>query len=128
VGCGATAATPPAGAGRRARPTRSDRWLLRDGTPDTGCGLKAFPREAFLRLPYFDHMHRYLPSLFLREGWRVAHVDVDHRARETGRTKYTNLNRALVGALDLFGVWWLLRRRKPPVVLPEAVAGPEPGA
>jgi dolichol-phosphate mannosyltransferase len=102
--------------------------LLRDGTPDTGCGLKAFPREAFLRLPYFDHMHRYLPSLFLREGWRVAHVDVDHRARETGRTKYTNLNRALVGALDLFGVWWLLRRRKPPVVLPEAVAGPEPGA
>ncbi len=100
------------------------RALLRDGTPDTGCGLKAFPREAFLRLPFFDHMHRYLPSLFLREGWAVAHVDVDHRARESGRTKYTNLDRAMVGALDLVGVWWLLRRRKPPVVLPEA----EPGA
>jgi dolichol-phosphate mannosyltransferase len=96
------------------------RWMLRDGTPDTGCGLKAFERDAFLRLPFFDHMHRYLPSLFLREGWGVEHLDVDHRARETGRTKYTNLSRALVGALDLFGVWWLLRRRKPPVILPES--------
>ncbi len=95
--------------------------LLHDGSPDTGCGLKAFPRDAFLALPYFDHMHRYLPSLFLREGWEIAHVDVDHRARETGRTKYTNIGRALVGALDLFGVWWLMRRRKRPVIAePEA--------
>ena len=92
------------------------RRMLRDGSPDTGCGLKAFPREAFLALPYFDHMHRYLPSLFLRDGWEVAHVDVDHRERTTGRTKYGNLSRALVGALDLFGVWWLLRRRKAPRV------------
>ncbi|MFN3613363.1 MAG: glycosyltransferase family 2 protein [Rubrimonas sp.] len=88
------------------------RLLLRDGSPDTGCGLKAFRRDAFLMMPYFDHMHRYLPSLFLAEGWRVAHAPVDHRERETGRTKYGNLDRALVGALDLLGVWWLLRRRR----------------
>ena len=56
-------------------------WLLKDGTRDTGCGLKAFRREAFLALPYFNHMHRYLPALFQREGWGVAHVDVAHRAR-----------------------------------------------
>jgi dolichol-phosphate mannosyltransferase len=93
------------------------RALLRDGSPDTGCGLKAFPREAFLALPYFDHMHRYLPSLFLREGWRVSHVAVAHRARESGRTKYTSLGRAMVGVLDLFGVWWLMRRRRPPTVV-----------
>jgi dolichol-phosphate mannosyltransferase len=92
------------------------RALLKDGAPDTGCGLKAFPREAFLALPYFDHMHRYLPSLFLREGWGVAHVTVGHRARESGRTKYTTLGRALAGALDLVGVWWLMRRRRPPVI------------
>jgi dolichol-phosphate mannosyltransferase len=88
------------------------RLLLRDGSPDTGCGLKAFHRNAFLMLPYFDHMHRYLPGLFLAEGWEVAHVPVAHRERETGRTKYGNLDRALVGALDLIGVWWLLRRRR----------------
>lgn len=88
------------------------RLLLRDGSPDTGCGLKAFPRDAFLMMPYFDHMHRYLPSLFLAEGWQVAHAPVEHRERETGRTKYGNLDRALVGALDLLGVWWLLRRRR----------------
>jgi dolichol-phosphate mannosyltransferase len=92
------------------------RAMLRDGSPDTGCGLKAFPRETFLALPYFDHMHRYLPSLFLRDGWEVAHVAVDHRERTTGTTKYTNLARAMVGALDLFGVWWLMRRRKAPRV------------
>jgi dolichol-phosphate mannosyltransferase len=88
------------------------RFLLRDGSPDTGCGLKAFRRDAFLMMPYFDHMHRYLPSLFLAEGWEVAHIHVDHRERETGTTKYGNLDRALVGALDLLGVWWLLRRRR----------------
>lgn len=88
------------------------RLLLRDGSPDTGCGLKAFPRAAFLALPQFDHMHRYLPALFLAEGWRVIHVPVAHRQRESGRTKYGNIDRALVGALDLVGVWWLLRRRR----------------
>ncbi|MBP9951090.1 MAG: glycosyltransferase family 2 protein [Cypionkella sp.] len=87
-------------------------WLLNDHTRDTGCGLKAFRREAFLDLPYFDHMHRYLPALFTRDGWEVAHVDVSHRAREAGRSNYSNIQRALVGVVDLFGVMWLLRRRK----------------
>ena len=88
------------------------RVMLRDGSPDTGCGLKAFRRDVFLLLPFFDHMHRYLPSLFLADGWTVVHLPVDHRQRETGATKYGNIDRALVGALDLFGVWWLLRRRR----------------
>ena len=87
-------------------------WLLNDGTRDTGCGLKAFRRDAFLELPYFNHMHRYLPALFTRDGWAVAHVDVSHRAREAGRSKYSNIGRALVGLYDLFGVAWLIRRRK----------------
>ena len=87
-------------------------WLLNDGTRDTGCGLKAFRREAFLALPYFDHMHRYLPALFARDGWQVAHVDVGHRPRGAGRSNYSNLQRALVGTVDLFGVMWLIRRRK----------------
>jgi glycosyltransferase involved in cell wall biosynthesis len=94
-------------------------WLLRDGTRDTGCGLKAFRREAFLALPYFDHMHRYLPALFARDGWQVAHVDVTHRARGAGRSNYSNLQRGLVGVADLMGVAWLLRRRKKAHVLPE---------
>lgn len=87
-------------------------WLLKDGTRDTGCGLKAFRRDAFLRLPYFDHMHRYLPALFARDGWQIAHVDVSHAARGGGRSHYSNLQRGLVGAVDLIGVYWLLRRRK----------------
>lgn len=87
-------------------------WALDDGTRDTGCGLKAFRRDAFLRLPYFDHMHRYLPALFARDGWTVAHVDVGHRPRGAGRSNYSNIQRALVGAVDLVGVMWLLRRRK----------------
>ena len=87
-------------------------WLLKDGTRDTGCGLKAFRREAFLRLPYFDHMHRYLPALFRRDGWEVALVDVSHRPRTAGRSNYGNLRRALVGIHDLAGVAWLIRRRK----------------
>jgi len=94
-------------------------WLLKDGTRDTGCGLKAFRREAFLALPYFDHMHRYLPALFARDGWQVAHVDVGHRPRGAGRSNYSNLQRGLVGAVDLIGVAWLLRRRKKAHVLPE---------
>lgn len=87
-------------------------FILKDETRDTGCGLKAFRREAFLDLPYFDHMHRYLPALFTMNGWQVAHVDVTHRARESGLSKYTNLQRGLVGLVDLFGVAWLIRRRK----------------
>lgn len=86
--------------------------VLRDGTRDTGCGLKAMRREAFLALPYFDHMHRYLPALFARDGWEVAHVDVGHRPRGGGRSNYSNLQRGLVGISDLAGVAWLLRRRK----------------
>lgn len=86
--------------------------LLKDGTRDTGCGLKAFRRDDFLALPYFDHMHRYLPALFARDGWTIAHVDVSHAARGGGRSHYSNLQRALVGAIDLIGVAWLLTRRK----------------
>ena len=93
-------------------------WILKDGTRDTGCGLKAFRRQAFLDLPYFDHMHRYLPALFARDGWQVAHVDVTHRQRGAGRSNYSNLQRALVGIVDLVGVAWLLRRRKKARVVP----------
>lgn len=87
-------------------------WMLKDGTRDTGCGLKAFRRDAFLALPYFNHMHRYLPALFARDGWAVVHVDVSHRARGGGRSNYSNLQRAMVGSIDLFGVAWLIRRKK----------------
>jgi dolichol-phosphate mannosyltransferase len=86
--------------------------LLRDGVRDTGCGLKLFRRDAFLALPYFDHMHRFLPALFVRDGWRVELVDVAHAPRRAGRSKYGNLGRAAAGALDLFGVAWLVLRRK----------------
>lgn len=87
-------------------------WALADGTRDTGCGLKAFRREAFLALPFFNHMHRYLPALFRRDGWQVALVDVSHRPRIAGQSNYSNWQRGLVGAVDLIGVMWLLRRRK----------------
>lgn len=87
-------------------------WLLKDGTRDTGCGLKGFRRDAFLALPYFDHMHRYLPALFVRDGWQIVHVDVTHRPRGAGRSNYSNLQRAIVGVPDLLGVMWLSRRRK----------------
>ncbi len=92
------------------------RRLLRDDTPDTGCGIKLFERAAFLDLPYFDHMHRYLPALMQRAGWQVRSVPVNHRARGAGTSKYNNLNRALVGVADLRGVAWLIRRsRRTPV-------------
>jgi dolichol-phosphate mannosyltransferase len=86
--------------------------LLRDSTPDTGCGIKLFEREAFLDLPYFNHMHRYLPALMQRSGWKTVSVPVNHRARGAGVSKYNNLNRALVGIADLRGVAWLIRRAK----------------
>jgi dolichol-phosphate mannosyltransferase len=86
--------------------------LLRDATPDTGCGIKLFEREAFLDLPYFDHMHRYLPALMQRAGWQTLSVPVNHRMRGSGVSKYNNLNRALVGIADLRGVAWLIRRAR----------------
>lgn len=86
--------------------------MLKDDTRDTGCGLKAFPREVFLSLPYFDHIHRYLPALVKREGYEVMLMDVTHRGRQYGTSNYTNFGRAMVGIQDLLGVWWLLRRRK----------------
>ncbi|MDA8230833.1 MAG: glycosyltransferase family 2 protein [Magnetospirillum sp.] len=90
--------------------------LLGDDTPDTGCGTKLFPRELFLDLPRFDHMHRFLPALVLRAGGRVQSVAVNHRPRERGASKYGNLRRALVGIPDLLGVMWLMRRSRNPVV------------
>ena len=86
--------------------------LLRDETPDTGCGIKLFERAAFLDLPYFDHMHRYLPALMQRAGWQVRSVPVNHRPRAMGVSKYNNLNRALVGIADLRGVAWLIKRSR----------------
>lgn len=103
-------------------------WMLKDGTRDTGCGLKAFRRDAFLALPYFNHMHRYLPALFQRDGWSVAHVDVSHKARVAGASKYNNLNRALVGLYDLVGVAWLIRRKRAIGAGEVSVSPPEDGA
>ena len=84
--------------------------LLGDGATDTGCGLKAFRRDVFLDLPYFDHLHRFLIALVQREGWNVRYVPVNHRPRLTGSSKYTNFGRLLVSAQDLLGVRWLQRR------------------
>ncbi|WP_334162378.1 glycosyltransferase family 2 protein [Phenylobacterium sp.] len=88
--------------------------LLNDTANDTGCGLKAFRREAFLRLPYFDHIHRYLPALMLREGYQTAFRPVNHRNRETGVSKYTNFGRLVVSVSDLLGVMWLQSRARNP--------------
>jgi dolichol-phosphate mannosyltransferase len=85
---------------------------LDDGAVDTGCGLKAFRREVFLRLPYFDHMHRYLPALVLREGYGTAFQPVGHRPRLSGHSKYTNLGRLLAALPDLCGVLWLRGRAR----------------
>ncbi|MET0814613.1 MAG: glycosyltransferase family 2 protein [Pseudoxanthomonas sp.] len=86
--------------------------LLHDATPDTGCGIKLFERSAFLDLPYFDHMHRYLPALMQRAGWKTVSIPVNHRPRSSGVSKYDNLNRALVGLRDLRGMAWLISRSK----------------
>ncbi len=86
--------------------------MLRDDTPDTGCGIKLFDRAAFLDLPYFDHMHRYLPALMQRAGWKTVSVPVNHRHRTAGVSKYNNLGRALVGVRDLRGVAWLITRSR----------------
>lgn len=90
--------------------------MLKDDTPDTGCGLKLFSRAAFLDLPYFDHMHRFLPALIKRRGGKVVSVHVSHRNREHGKSNYGTLDRLMVGIVDLFGVAWLQRRAKIPQV------------
>jgi len=93
--------------------------LLKDTANDTGCGLKAFRREAFLRLPYFDHIHRYLPALMQREGYQTAFRPVNHRHRRTGASKYTNLGRLWASLSDIFGVIWLQSRARNPGVVDE---------
>ena len=116
------------------RITRRDTWLrrlssrvangvrgnlLRDGTPDTGCGIKVFDRAVFMDMPRFDHMHRFMPALFQREGYEVVSVPVNHRERTRGKSKYGLHNRLWVGIVDLFGVMWLIRRSSPRVRLEE---------
>jgi dolichol-phosphate mannosyltransferase len=90
--------------------------LLGDNTPDTGCGLKVFSRESFLELPYFDHMHRFLPALILRAGGQVMSEPVSHRSRTNGYSKYGTLDRLWAGLTDLLGVIWLQKRAKPAVI------------
>lgn len=94
--------------------------LLNDATPDTGCGLKLIKRAVFLDLPYFDHMHRFLPALVQRRGGRVISVPVNHRAREHGQSKYGTIDRLLVGIVDLLGMLWLIKRSKRPQVSEDA--------
>lgn len=116
------------------RTTRRDTWirrlssrvanavrggLLGDGTPDTGCGIKVFDRAVFLDMPRFDHMHRFMPALFQREGYEVVSVPVNHRQRTRGRSKYGIHNRLWVGIVDLFGVMWLIRRASPRIAIRE---------
>ncbi|MDH3979630.1 MAG: glycosyltransferase family 2 protein [Gammaproteobacteria bacterium] len=96
--------------------------LLGDDTFDTGCGLKLLPRAVFLSLPQFSHMHRFLPALVQRQGGEVKSVDVNHRPRQLGSSKYGVMNRLWVGIIDLFGVWWLKRRALRPIV--DEVNGP----
>ncbi|HVJ52598.1 MAG TPA: glycosyltransferase family 2 protein [Aliidongia sp.] len=91
--------------------------LLGDATPDTGCGLKLMERATFLELPYFDHMHRFLPALVLRAGGQVVSIKVNHRPRERGKSNYGTFDRLWVGISDLFGVMWLQRRAKRPVLM-----------
>jgi glycosyltransferase involved in cell wall biosynthesis len=119
--------------------SRSKRWASRianairnrclaDRTPDTGCGLKLFPRALFLDLPYFDHMHRFLPALVLREGGAVHSVPVNHRPRRGGVSKYGIFDRLGVGIVDLLGVMWLQRRAASPRLISEAAIDEEPAA
>jgi dolichol-phosphate mannosyltransferase len=96
--------------------------ILRDGTRDTGCGLKAFRREVFLALPYFDGLHRFLPALVRREGYEIAYVDVVDRPRRSGVSNYGFFDRLWIGIMDLAGVWWLIRRKKPTPVATEVTS------
>ncbi len=95
--------------------------ILKDGTRDTGCGLKAFPREVFLSMPYFDGLHRFLPALVRREGFEIAYVDVIDRPRHSGVSNYGFFDRLWIGIMDLAGVWWLIRRKKPTPVATEVL-------
>jgi dolichol-phosphate mannosyltransferase len=94
--------------------------VLQDGCPDTGCGIKVYWRDAFLRLPFFASMHRYMPALFKTYGYEIGYVPVNDRARQAGVSKYNNLNRALVGLYDLVGVSWLRRRTVIPKIIDRA--------
>jgi hypothetical protein len=86
--------------------------ILKDNTRDSGCGLKVFRRDAYLALPYFDALHRFMPALMLREGYRVTHAEVVDRPRLSGVSNYGFFDRLWVGLMDLYGVWWLRRRRR----------------
>ncbi len=90
------------------------RAALKDNAVDSGSGVKVFKREAFLRLPYFDHMHRFMAALMLREGYAVEFLEVNHRQRSVGRSKYTNLGRLAANMTDLWGVMWLRSRARLP--------------
>lgn len=92
-------------------------WVLRDECPDTGCGIKVYWREAFLRLPFFTSMHRYLPALFQTYGHKVVYEPVNDRPRQVGVSKYSNIGRAIIGLYDLFGVSWLRRRTRVPNII-----------
>ena len=96
-------------------------WVLSDGTRDTGCGLKAFRREVFLSLPYFDGLHRFLPALVRREGYDITYVDVTDRPRRSGVSNYGFFDRLWIGIIDLAGVWWLIRRKKSTPVATEVM-------
>lgn len=98
--------------------------ILRDGTRDTGCGLKAFRRDVFLSMPYFDGLHRFLPALVRREGFDIAYVDVIDRPRHSGVSNYGFFDRLWIGIMDLMGVWWLIRRKKPTPVATEVTVPP----
>jgi len=91
------------------------KFILKDSTPDSGCGIKIFSRNLFLSLPYFDHIHRFLPALTIRHGGRVVSHAVSHRNRLSGTSKYSNLQRFKVGVVDLFGVSWLIKRSSFPI-------------
>lgn len=90
------------------------RRMLKDDCDDSGCGIKVMNREAFLTLPYFDHIHRYMPAMMNAEGYSVEFKDVNHREREAGKSKYTNFGRLWAALSDLRGVMWLIRRRRNP--------------
>lgn len=115
------------GEGSKRVASRLANWIrdraLKDNCPDTGCGIKVYWREAFLRLPYFTSMHRYLPALFLTYGHEVAYVPVNDRLRVAGKSKYTNLGRAIVGLYDLVGVSWIRRRTIVPAIVEDVPEG-----
>jgi len=94
-------------------------WVLADGCPDTGCGIKVYWREAFVRLPFFSSIHRYLPAMFQTYGYRCEYVEVNDRPRLAGVSKYNNFNRALIGIYDLVGVSWLKKRTVAPEITEE---------